>query len=71
MKDDKSHIPDLIPLLDDREPLVGRAAHAALKSLTNQDFGPAKGASAKDRAQAVEAWKDWWEKQKQNDSNRN
>jgi hypothetical protein len=63
MKDDKSHIADLIPLLDDREPLVGRAAHAALKSLTNQDFGPPKDASAEDRAQAVEAWKTWWAKQ--------
>jgi hypothetical protein len=60
MKDDKSHVPDLIPLLDDPEPLVGRAAHAALKSLTNQDFGPAKDASAKERTQAIEAWKGWW-----------
>jgi hypothetical protein len=63
MKDDKSHIPDLIPLLDDPEPLVGRAAHAALKSLSGQDFGPAKDASAKDRAQAMEAWKSWLNKQ--------
>ncbi len=63
MKDDKSHISDLIPLLDDPEPLVGRAAHAALKSLTNQDFGPVKDASAKDRVQAIEAWKEWWAKQ--------
>jgi hypothetical protein len=63
MKDDKSHVPDLFPLLDDSEPLVARAAHAALKSLTNQDFGPAKDASPKDRAQAIEAWKSWWAKQ--------
>jgi len=62
MKDDKSHVPDLIPLIDDSEPLVARAAHAALKSLTNQDFGPAKDASPKDRAKAIEAWKDWWTK---------
>ena len=39
------------------------AAHAALKSLTNQDFGPAKDASAKDRAQAMDSWKRWWAKQ--------
>jgi hypothetical protein len=65
MKDDKSHMPDLIPLLDDPEPLVNRAAHAALKSLSNQDFGPAKDASVKERARAVEAWKAWWEKQSQ------
>jgi len=63
MKDDKSHVPDVIPLLDDSEPLVSRAAHAALKSLTNQDFGPAKDAPSKDRAQAIDAWKDWWAKQ--------
>jgi hypothetical protein len=63
MKDDKSHVPDLIPLLDDAEPLVGRAAHAALKSLSNQDYGPAKDAPSKDRAQAIDAWKDWWAKQ--------
>jgi hypothetical protein len=63
MKDDKSHIPDLIPLLDDPEPLVARAAYAALKNLTNQDFGPARDASAKDRTQAIEAWKVWWAKQ--------
>jgi hypothetical protein len=63
MKDDKIHVPDLIPLLDDPEPLVGRAAHAALKSLTSQDFGPPKDASSKDRAKAMEAWKDWWVKQ--------
>jgi len=63
MKDDKNHIPDLIPLLDDPEPLVARAAHASLKSLANQDFGPAKNASDKDRAQAIEAWKAWWAKQ--------
>jgi hypothetical protein len=63
MKDDKSHVPDLIPLLEDPEPLVARAAHAALRSLSNQDFGPAKDASAKDRAQAIEAWKGWWAKQ--------
>ncbi len=53
----------LIPLIDDSEPLVARAAHAALMSLTNQDFGPAKDASAKDRAKAIEAWKGWWAKQ--------
>lgn len=63
MKDDKSHIPDLIPLLDDPEPLVGRAAHAALKSLAGQDFGPAKDAQPNERAQAIAAWKGWWARQ--------
>ncbi len=63
MKDDKTHIPDLIPLLDDPEPLVGRAAHAALKSLSNQDFGPDKEASPAERLKAVADWKTWWQKQ--------
>lgn len=63
MKDDKKHVPDLIPLLGDSEPLVARAAHAALKSLSNQDFGPAKDAAPKERAEAIEGWKTWWAKQ--------
>jgi hypothetical protein len=62
MKDDKSHVPDLIPLLEDREPLVGRAAHAALKSLTGKDFGPEANASRQDTAKAATAWKEWYEK---------
>jgi len=62
MKDDKSHITDLIPMLQDREPIVGRAAHAALKSLSGKDFGPKTGATAQDLAKAVEAWKGWWDK---------
>ncbi len=63
MKDDQGHIPDLIPLLDDAEPLVGRAAHVALKSLSNQDFGPDKDASPAARAKAIADWKAWWQKQ--------
>jgi hypothetical protein len=62
MKDDKSHIPDLIPLLEDREPFVGRAAHAALKSLGGKDFGPEANASRQETANAVAAWKTWYEK---------
>jgi hypothetical protein len=62
MKDDKSHIPDLIPMLQDREPIVGRAAHAALKSLSGKDFGPKTGATPQDLANAVAAWKGWWDK---------
>jgi hypothetical protein len=66
MKDEKKIVPDLIPLLDDSEEFVSRAAHAALKSLSGQDFGPAKNASPKDRGQAMEAWKVWWRKQQEN-----
>jgi hypothetical protein len=62
-KDDRGAVPELIPLLEDSEELVVRGAKAALKSLTGQDFGPARGASASQRAEAVAAWKAWWRKQ--------
>jgi HEAT repeat protein len=62
-KDDRSAVPALIPLLEDPEELVVRGAKAALKSLTGQDLGPARGASAAQRAAAVSAWKAWWRKQ--------
>jgi hypothetical protein len=63
MKDDKTRVPDLIPLLEDSETSVGHAAHAALKSLTNQDFGPPTVSTAGDRHAAVTAWKKWWDQQ--------
>jgi hypothetical protein len=65
MKDAKDQVPGLIRLLSDREPLVERAAHAALKELTGQDFGPAAaGASQADRARAIAAWEAWRNKQR-------
>jgi vesicle coat complex subunit len=63
MKDLRDHIPLLIERLDDGEPLVVRAAVAALKAMTNQDFGPASGATAEEHKKAVAAWKDWWSRQ--------
>jgi hypothetical protein len=60
MRDEKAHVPRLIELLQDPEAAVARAAHAALKSLTNQDFGPGADAGQADVARAVAAWKDWW-----------
>jgi hypothetical protein len=51
---------DLIGLLEDGEPGVVQAAHAALKDLSGQDFGPGKD---RDTAQAIAAWKEWWAKQ--------
>jgi len=63
MKEDRSHIPDLITLLSDAEPPVSRAARAALRELSGQDFGPDTNASKAERAQAVAAWKAWWAKQ--------
>jgi hypothetical protein len=62
-KDSKDLVPGLIRLLSDREPPVERAAHAALKELAGQDFGPAAGASRADRARAIAAWQVWWNEQ--------
>jgi hypothetical protein len=63
MKEDKAFIPNLISLLEDPQRPVSFAAHAALKDLTKQDFGPAANASPKDRAAAVARWKEWWKAQ--------
>jgi HEAT repeat protein len=40
MKDEKDHISELIDMLDDPEPSVVQAVHAALKSLTSPDTAP-------------------------------
>jgi hypothetical protein len=53
----------LIEMLSDKEATVAHAAHAALKELTKEDFGPAKGATREERAKAILAWKAWWAKQ--------
>jgi hypothetical protein len=63
MKEDKAFIPSLITLLEDRERPVSLAAHAALKVLTKQDFGPAMNADGKQRATAIARWKEWWKSQ--------
>ena len=63
MRDDQTHCDKVINLLLDPEPPVARAAHAALKSLSGQDFGPTEDAKATDRTRAVAAWKDWWKEQ--------
>ena len=65
MKDDKTHIPDLIDRLALDEDTVVRAARAGLKSLSGgKDFGPEPGYTKLDRAVAVEEWTAWWAKQK-------
>lgn len=63
MKEDKTRIPDLINLLQDPEPSVLRAAHAALKSLSGKDFGPGADANQEERRKAYVAWKEWWNTQ--------
>ncbi len=64
MKDDKAHIADLVVALNDDEEMVIRAARAGLKSLAGEDFGPAPGATAAERAAAIRAWGEWIKKQK-------
>lgn len=64
MKQDSKLIPDLIPLLADKEVLVGRVAHVALRELTGQDFGPGADADRAERARAILRWKEWWLKQR-------
>jgi hypothetical protein len=50
--------------LRDPEIDVVRAAHASLKSLTSEDFGPAATATREQRDQAVQQWAAWWSKQR-------
>ncbi|HEX5271791.1 MAG TPA: hypothetical protein VFW33_14940 [Gemmataceae bacterium] len=55
---------ELIDLLGDDYADVREAAHAALVKLgKGADYGPAKDASAEERAAAVKKWRAWWEKQ--------
>jgi hypothetical protein len=65
MKEDITFVGKLIDLLNDQEKTVERAACAALKALTKQDFGPAADASASEKAKAVKAWKAWWKRHEQ------
>ncbi len=63
-KESKALTPHLIALLRDTETSVVRAAHASLKALTGQDFGPAVKATREERDQAILKWTAWWSKQK-------
>jgi hypothetical protein len=64
MKDSKTLIPNLIPMLGDAETSVVRAVHAALKEMTKQDFGPAATASREERDRSMLKWLQWWSKKK-------
>ncbi len=63
-KDDKSFIPELVNALLDDEEIVVRATKASLKSLTDQDFGPANNSNIGEKKLAKDAWQSWMEKQK-------
>jgi hypothetical protein len=64
----KDQLPELadalIRLVADEDGFVAQSARASLKKLTDQDFGPAAGAPAADRVQAVTAWRKWWDERK-------
>jgi hypothetical protein len=62
MKRELHHVPDLIPLLKDPQRRVMRAAHLALKTLTDKDFGPGRDATPADGEKAMAAWTAWWKK---------
>jgi hypothetical protein len=64
MKEDRDRVPDLIPLLLDSDPAVARAAHFALRKLTDRDFGPPAQATDNQRTKAIADWKAWWQRQK-------
>jgi hypothetical protein len=60
-KNDRRHVPDLIALLSAPEARVHRAARAALRHLASGvDFGPAPDATPRERADAIDKWKKWW-----------
>jgi hypothetical protein len=58
-KEAKDCIPDLIEVLRDSDEMVTQAAHASLRSITSQDFGPARDAASVEKLKAVLAWRNW------------
>jgi hypothetical protein len=54
----------LIERTADDDAVVVQAARAALKVLTDKDFGPELGASPADRKRARDAWQEWWQARK-------
>ena len=60
MRDSLAHTDRVISLLLDPEPRVWRAAHAALRSLSKEDFGPTLNATDEEREQAILRWESWW-----------
>ena len=69
-KEEKQFIPDLIELLSDSESSVTRAARAALRALTKQDFGPAPDADSAGRSAALDRWRKWWTAQNKSSAGR-
>jgi hypothetical protein len=66
LKPAKQFVPDLINMLADPEPSVSRAAYAALRYISNEDFGPPPEADAATTKRSAAQWQAWWKKQKNN-----
>lgn len=64
MKEERALIPDVIDRVADASDPVGRAARAALKSLSGVDFGPPAGADDDAKLAATAAWRAWYEARK-------
>lgn len=56
MRDAKETVGELAKLLLDPAPSVARAAHAALRSLTGQDYGPSVTATEEEKQKAAERY---------------
>jgi hypothetical protein len=56
---------ELIELLADKDLDVAQAARQALNRLAggDTDFGPNRGATETERAEAIQQWREWWAKQ--------
>ena len=55
----KDAIPELIELVVDSNAELRREAHRALRLLTDEDFGPADGATAVEQVVAQQRWRRW------------
>ena len=58
-KADADMVPELIELLLDSEAELADGAHAALKRISGEDFGPAADAVQEDRINAMTKWHEW------------
>lgn len=54
-------IPDLIHALDDKSPLIRKAANDSLKKITGQDFAYDSSAQRSVRMWAIERWEKWYD----------
>lgn len=60
MRELRDMVPELIKLLEDKDAIVPPAARAALRELSGKDFGPSPSATARERAEALGRWREWW-----------